>query len=61
MEIKPKRGMQFIHSYEINRDGKPETCTVTRVTQYWVYYRNTTGFLSKTTHERFPILVTEVC
>jgi hypothetical protein len=56
--ITPRRGMRFLHAHQITptptaKCPVPEPCQVTRVTETTVYYRNSTGFLSRTPRERF--------
>ncbi len=46
--VTPRKGLRFEHSRQIDRHGNPEVCEVTAVRQGTVYYRNSTGFLTKT-------------
>ena len=56
----PYRGMRFLHARQIDGQGRPEVCEVTKVRQGTVYFRNSTGFLSKLSADRFPATVKEI-
>jgi hypothetical protein len=55
----PKAGMKFLHSRQITKDREPETCTITKVARGTVYFRNSTGFLTKTPVDRIDASVKE--
>lgn len=63
----PKRGMRFLHAKQrVRVDRKPVRewphmeCEVTKVTATAVYFRNTTGFRSVVSRDRFAEAVREV-
>lgn len=65
--VEPRPGMRFLHARQLQevrgvpvKEWPPEECEVTRVAQGTVYYRNSTGFLTKTPIEQFSSIVKEV-
>lgn len=61
----PKRGTRFLHSRQITKTStikspQPEICEVTRVARETVWYRNSTGFRSYVSVDRFGDIVKEL-